>query len=196
MLPVCLRSMRRIGGEAALPVASKMGGYPAPVVEGLHGGGGHAHLHLLPHQSEGDAVVMPVHRDVVVDVGPGLPPLGVLVPLGRQRLQRLTSAVCVGELFKGAFRSSARERHLQNIEKRVLPAVTLLPFDVATARVFGEIRAELEEKGRLLPDADIQIAATAVHHGLELVTGNIRHFRRIPRLEVNLTLAEARRGSR
>lgn len=111
------------------------------------------------------------------------------------REDQFTSAICAGELFKGAFRSSARERHLQNIEQRVLPAVTVLPFDVATARVFGEIRAELEEKGRPLPDADIQIAATAVHHGLELVTGNIRHFRRIPRLELNLTLAEARRGS-
>ncbi len=31
--------------------------------------------------------------------------------------------------------------HLTNIEARGLPAVTVLPYDVATARVFGRIRA-------------------------------------------------------
>jgi len=77
----------------------------------------------------------------------------------------------------------------------VLPAVTVVPFDVAVARVFGELRAALEVKGLLLPNAHIQIAATAVYHGLELVTGNVRHFRRIPGLQLDLILAEAREGS-
>jgi predicted nucleic acid-binding protein len=111
------------------------------------------------------------------------------------REDQFTSAVCVGELFKGAFRSKARDRHLANIENRVLPAVTVLPYDVATARVFGRLRAHLEERGILLPDADIQIAATAVHHGLQLVTGNVRHFRSIPGLRVDLTFADSRRDS-
>ena len=30
----------------------------------------------------------------------------------------------------------------------------------------------------ILPDADVQIAATALYHGLELVTGNLRHFQK------------------
>jgi len=111
------------------------------------------------------------------------------------REDQFTSAVCVGELFKGAFRSTAQDRHLKNIEERILPAVTVLPFDVATARVFGEIRAELEAKGLILPDADLQIAATAIHHALELVTGNIRHFQRIPQLKLNLSLANSRATS-
>jgi predicted nucleic acid-binding protein len=102
---------------------------------------------------------------------------------------QFTSAVTVGELFKGAFRSAAKERHLINIEERVLPAVTILPFDLSTARVFGMIRAELEMTGNLLPDADLQIAATAIYHDLELVTGNIRHFQRIPNLRLNHVLA-------
>lgn len=84
------------------------------------------------------------------------------------REDQFTSAVCVGELFKGAFRSSAQDRHLENIEERVLPAVTVLPFD---------------------------IAATAIYHGLELVTGNVRHFQRIPQLKLNLSLANARVAS-
>ena len=105
---------------------------------------------------------------------------------------QFTSAVTVGELFKGAYRSNARERHLSNIEERVLPAVTILPFDLSTARVFGQIRAELERSGNILPDADLQIAATALYHDLELVTGNLRHFQRIPDLRLNPVLAESR----
>ncbi|TNF77688.1 MAG: type II toxin-antitoxin system VapC family toxin [Acidobacteria bacterium] len=113
--------------------------------------------------------------------------------LGRvPRDEQFTSAVVVGELFKGAYRSAARERHLENIEQLILPTVTVLPFDTAVARVFGRIRAELEERGQLLADADLQIAATAVHHGLELVTGNLRHFGRNQDLAISRALIEAR----
>jgi predicted nucleic acid-binding protein len=109
------------------------------------------------------------------------------------REDQFASAVTVGELYKGAFRSAARDRHLDNIERRVLPAVTVLPYDVATARVFGEVRAALETAGTIVADADLQIAATALHHGLELVTGNLRHFERVSRLRVSRVLADARR---
>ena len=105
---------------------------------------------------------------------------------------QFTSAVTVGELFKGAYRSTARDLHLKNIEQRVLPAVTILPFDLSAARVFGMIRADLERSGNILPDADLQIAATAIYHDLELVTGNIRHFERIPGLRINHILAQSR----
>ncbi len=53
---------------------------------------------------------------------------------------------------------------------------------------------QLGETGTVLPDADLQIAATAVYYGLELVTGNLRHFHRIPDLTLNKILADARRG--
>jgi predicted nucleic acid-binding protein len=108
------------------------------------------------------------------------------------REDQYTSAVTVGELYKGAYSSQRRDHHLTNIEERILPAVTTLPYDIATAQVFGEIRARLEEAGTILADADLQIAATAIHHDLELVTGNLRHFERIPNLRINRILARAR----
>ena len=111
------------------------------------------------------------------------------------RQEQFTSAVVIGELYKGAYRSNARDRHLHNITHRVLPAETVLPYDVACARVFGEIRAELEEAGTVLPDADLQIAATAIHHRLELVTGNLQHFERVSGLTINPILGQARRSS-
>ena len=106
---------------------------------------------------------------------------------------QFTSAVVVGELYRGAYRSPARERHLAKIRQRVLPAVTVLPYDVAVAEVCGSLSAQLEEAGQSLADADLQIAATAVYHNLELVSGNLRHFLRIPQLRCNPILAKSRR---
>ena len=111
------------------------------------------------------------------------------------REDQFTSAVSVGELFKGAFRSTHTDRHLENIRARILPALTVLPFDEATAEVFGMVAAQLEMTGQTLPDADLQIAATALYHGLELVTGNIRHFGRIEGLRVCRVLARSREES-
>ncbi len=99
------------------------------------------------------------------------------------REDQFTSAVCVGELFKGAFRSSAQDRHLKNIEERVLPAVTVLPFDIATARVFGEIRAELEAIGKPIGAYDVLLAGQARRHGATLVTSNAEEFGRVAGLK-------------
>jgi predicted nucleic acid-binding protein len=109
------------------------------------------------------------------------------------REDQYTSAIVVGELFKGAYRSVDAARHLRSIEERILPAITVLPFDIPLAREFGRLRAGLEETGRLLPDADIQIAATSIYHRLTLVTGNIRHFDRFAGLQLATVLADARR---
>jgi tRNA(fMet)-specific endonuclease VapC len=107
--------------------------------------------------------------------------------------EQFTSAVVVGELFKGAYRSEDAPRHLRNIETRVLSTVTVLSYDVEVAKVYGGIRARLEDAGQPLADADLQIAATAIHHDLELVTGNLRHFRRVPGLRLRTVLDDARR---
>jgi tRNA(fMet)-specific endonuclease VapC len=111
------------------------------------------------------------------------------------REEQFTSAVVVGELYEGVFGSSAVARHLENVEKRVLPAVTVLSYDVAAARVYGQVRAQLESAGRPLADSDLQIAATALVHDLELVTGNVKHFKRVPALRISAVLADARAGS-
>ena len=108
------------------------------------------------------------------------------------REEQFTSAVVIGELYKGAYRSRDCERHITNIEHRILPAITVLPYDIDIAKVFGKIRAHLEESGTILPDADIQIAATAIDHDLELITGNLRHFSRISNLKLNDILANSR----
>lgn len=110
------------------------------------------------------------------------------------RQDQFTSAIVIGELYKGAYRSPAAEKWVRRIEASVLPAVTVLSYDVQLARVYGEIRAALEATGEMPGEADLQIAATALFHDLELVTGNIRHFERVRDLRIHPALADARRS--
>src|SRR6266542_4653519 len=62
----------------------------------------------------------------------------------------------------------------------------------AAARILSQIQASLCVRGRTLADADLQIASTAILHGLEVVTDNLRHFARIPGIHVHRALADAR----
>lgn len=48
----------------------------------------------------------------------------------------------------------------------------------------ADIYAELKPQGKLIEDADILVAATAIDRGLAVVTDNEKHFRRIAGLEV------------
>ena len=65
----------------------------------------------------------------------------------------------------------------------------LAPFHVLGASPevwweYGVIFRHLQENGVLIGANDIWIAATAIAHGVPLVTRNADHFRRIPGLEV------------
>jgi tRNA(fMet)-specific endonuclease VapC len=100
------------------------------------------------------------------------------------REEQFASAVSVAELFRGADGSESRVRHLTLIEERILPAVTVLPFDVAVAKVYGELRAAIEAGRQGPSDAELQVAATALYHGLELVTEEANRFRRVPGLRL------------
>lgn len=111
------------------------------------------------------------------------------------REEQYASAVSIAELYRGAFRSDHTLRHLSNIDDRVLKAVTVLPFDAGVARVYGRVYAQLAESNMLLAEADLRIAATAVHHGLALVTGNLKHFERVPGLVIEGVFASGRRDA-
>ena len=48
----------------------------------------------------------------------------------------------------------------------------------------NQLRAELERQGRRLDEPDLRIASIALSRQLTVVTGNVRHFRRVPELAV------------
>lgn len=94
------------------------------------------------------------------------------------------SAVTVAELACGASRSEKPDRSHRLIAEQILTRVGVLGFDGLAALRAGDLRAALEKSGLPLAWADLQIAATALVHNCTLVTGNLRHFSRIPGLRV------------
>ncbi len=83
------------------------------------------------------------------------------------------------------------KRLLDFIEDRILAVVSVIQYDVQISKVYSQVIAGLMAKGRIIEDADLQIGATALLHGLEVVTGNVRHYERIPGLKICRVLAEA-----
>jgi tRNA(fMet)-specific endonuclease VapC len=96
-----------------------------------------------------------------------------------------TSSITLGELLYGARRLGDRAEILvERIEHALLPNLAVLPFDAEAARKYGALRATLEHHGTPIGDADMRIASIALAREMVVVTGNVRHFARIPMLEV------------
>lgn len=89
-------------------------------------------------------------------------------------------ATAVGELYYGALHSGNPARNVARVAELVA-AAAVLPSDAETALVYGDLKAELRNLGRPIPENDIWIAAVAVQHGLTLVSRDA-HFEIIERL--------------
>ena len=98
------------------------------------------------------------------------------------------SAVTLGELYSWVLRSKAPPARRQLLQQFLLD-VQLLPLDADVAYQFGLMRAGLLDRGQSPASNDLIIAATAVVHGLTLVTHNVRHFSHLPRLALQDWLA-------
>ncbi len=97
---------------------------------------------------------------------------------------RTTSSVTLAELLFGAHRTGRRSAEFLERIHGALPAAPLVPFDEAAAEEYGRLRAYLEAQGTPIGHEDTQIAAIALANDLTVVTGNVRHFQRVPGLAV------------
>jgi tRNA(fMet)-specific endonuclease VapC len=93
------------------------------------------------------------------------------------------SSITVGELEYGAFKSKNKEQNRKTLLKFLSP-FDILFFDDRDAECFGEIRAFLEQSGKIIGPYDLQIAAQAICRDLILVTNNVKEFQRIPNLKI------------
>ena len=87
------------------------------------------------------------------------------------------SVVTIAEVERGIALQRPRNpdfaRDLAQWAERILAwfADRILPVDIASARRWGNLAASLGNQG-----IDLLIAATALEHGLTVVTRNVRHF--------------------
>ncbi|MCC6347079.1 MAG: type II toxin-antitoxin system VapC family toxin [Nitrospirales bacterium] len=104
---------------------------------------------------------------------------------------QFTTSITVGELIYGAYKSSRPEYFIGKLEELVWPNIQILPFDESVARIYGRLRAEMERKGTPLAEPDLRIISIALYHGLTVITGNMRHFSKVPELAVENWMRES-----
>ena len=105
----------------------------------------------------------------------------VIAWLEREEARCHTSTIVVAQLAYWVRSKEGRSREaLQKWLRQLLDAMEgrVLGFSVAVAHVWADQQHALDAAGLRMPLADSYIAATARRHGLTVVTGNDRDFRR------------------
>ena len=91
------------------------------------------------------------------------------------------SLITFGEIYEGIY-YSANPKASELGFRQFLRGVDVLPLNRHIMQRFARIRGNLRRTGQFIGDPDILIGATALHHGLTLVTRNVSHFQHIPGL--------------
>ena len=90
------------------------------------------------------------------------------------------SVISIGEILKGisllreSSRRGALEAWLKALERDY--GDRLLSIDLETSRLWGELTAAAQKAGRVVHATDGLIAATALRHGLHVMTRNTADF--------------------
>lgn len=90
------------------------------------------------------------------------------------------SVITIGEIAKGIAllvngkKKKALATWLVGLEAQF--ADRIIPVDTETARIWGEMTARAQKSGFVIPAADGLLAATALRHGLHVMTRNTKHF--------------------
>lgn len=93
------------------------------------------------------------------------------------------SAITMGELHAGVHFAMHPDIERRKVEAFLRP-LPLLAFDREEALRWSALEAALRKAGQAIEAEDGMIAATALVHGLAVVTGNRKHFERVPGLKV------------
>ena len=90
------------------------------------------------------------------------------------------SVITIGEMLKGAelLAEGRKQRdilaRLDQLQNDFGPRI--LPVDLEIARLWGQLTARAQRRGRQIAAPDGLIAATARHHGLPVMTRNVDDF--------------------
>ena len=95
-----------------------------------------------------------------------------------------TSSICVHELWYGVAKSSFIGPNARRLRSFISHDMEVLNYSSEDAQAAGEIRAELERKGKRIGEYDTLIAGQALARNLALVTANTREFARVKGLVV------------
>jgi tRNA(fMet)-specific endonuclease VapC len=95
-----------------------------------------------------------------------------------------TSSIVAHELWYGVSKSGRVVQNANRLTVFLQRAVSILDYSAEDAQAAGEIRADLERKGKRIGEYDTLIAGQAFSRNLILVTANTREFNRVKGLLV------------
>src|SRR5437867_3030755 len=93
------------------------------------------------------------------------------------------SVVSLAELWEGVYYSRDPVGSEQGL-RDFLRTVSVFPLDEEVCRRFGKERGRLRAMHNLIGDFDLLIGATALRHGVAVLTNNRRHFEMIQGLQL------------
>ena len=93
------------------------------------------------------------------------------------------SVVTYGELVYGSRKSKCVTENLTKV-RRLAELYPVVDVTRAVMDSFGEIKASLSSAGTPVDDFDLLIGCTALTLGYAVVTGNRKHYEKIPGLKV------------
>ena len=98
------------------------------------------------------------------------------------------SVITAAELLHGVHRadSAKRRRRRSAYVEKLFELFPLYPFDLAAARIYADLWAQLLREGKMIGAHDLMIGSTALALGFSVATFNKRDFDRIEGLEVEL----------
>jgi tRNA(fMet)-specific endonuclease VapC len=133
-----------------------------------------------------EAVRWLLDTNIVSELARERPSAEVMRRFAQHEHELALPAVVWHELLYGVARLPAGQRRelLSNFVEQVAGALPTLAYGAAVARVHAQLRADSAARGRVLSEPVAQIAATALAHGLTLVTRNGRDFEGIAGLRV------------
>lgn len=110
------------------------------------------------------------HRDIVARVQDLSPDIAL-------------SVISLAELYEGVFYCRDPQKSEEALQD-FLRGIELVGIDDEITRVFGRERGRLRAAAKTVGDFDLLIGATALRHGLTVLTNNRRHFELIEKLQV------------
>ena len=105
-------------------------------------------------------------------------PIEVLKTFNLHADQMCISSITLAELLHGAEKSAQLEHNLRQVED-FTSRLDVLTYGNKAAAHYGDIRADLEQKGTTIGVNDLHIAGHARSEGLTLVSNNLREFERV-----------------
>ena|SRR3989338_4044020 len=93
-----------------------------------------------------------------------------------------TTFITMSELYFGAYNSKYKTAHFEEINF-LEGLVDILYPDLIACKLFGRIKKQLRDTGKIIGDFDVMIAAVTIANNFTLITRNLKHYENIEGLK-------------